>query len=138
MKKILAVVCALFLLMGVAMAEETPAIKLGQIEYAAHGAQCFAVITVAMQGDIIVAAHIDEFQVMQGENVVGVPNSDAAFGGNIVGSDEGKVLGSKRVYNEYYSNNMATKAGSTGRTGGGQGSRRRDRRRGRRHPGGHP
>ncbi len=70
-------------------------------------------ITVAVQNETILAAWIDEFQVMSGEGVVGVPNSNAAFGANIVGSEEGKVLGSKRVNNKYYSGNMATKGGAT-------------------------
>ena len=103
MKKILALVLvSLMVLCSLsAVAEDT--VKLGQVQYAAHGAQSFAVITVAVQGDKIAAAWIDEFQVMSGEGVVGVPNSDAAFGANIVGSEDGKVLGSKRVNNTYYS-----------------------------------
>lgn len=112
MKKVLALVLAVMMLLGIT-ALANAEVKLGQVDYAAHGAQCFAVITVAVEGETIVAAYIDEFQVMSGEGVVGVPNSDAAFGANIVGSEDGKVLGSKRVNNEYYSNNMATKAGST-------------------------
>ena len=113
MKKILALVLvSLMVLCSLsAVAEDT--VKLGQVQYAAHGAQSFAVITVAVQGDKIAAAWIDEFQVMSGEGVVGVPNSDAAFGANIVGSEDGKVLGSKRVNNTYYSGNMATKGGAT-------------------------
>ena len=113
MKKVLALILALMMLgSAVALAEEAP-IKLGQVDCAAHGAQCFAVITVAVQGDVIIAAYIDEFQVMSGEGVVGVPNSADKFGANIVGSDEGKVLGSKRVNTEYYSGNMAARGGST-------------------------
>ena len=34
------------------------------------------------------------------DGVTGVPNSDGGFGENIA---EGKVLGSKRVNNDYYS-----------------------------------
>ena len=115
MKKFLALALAAMLLLGaVALAEEAEkGLRLGQVEYAAHGTSCFAVITVAMEGDVIAAAHIDEFQVMAGENVTGVPNSADKFGANIVGSEEGKVLGSKRVNSDYYSANMANKAGST-------------------------
>ncbi|MBQ9263289.1 MAG: hypothetical protein IJ189_03655 [Clostridia bacterium] len=116
MKKIFALVLAAMMLLSAtaAFAEDTPApIKLGQVDYAAHGAQYFAVITAAVQGDTILAAYIDEFQVMQGDAVVGVPNSDAAFGANIVGNEDGKVLGSKKVNNDYYSANMATKGDST-------------------------
>ena len=114
MKKILALIlaCLMVLCSFAAVAEEAP-VKLGQVQCAAHGAQCFAVITAAVQGDTVVAAWIDEYQVMSGEGVVGVPNSANTFGANIVGNEEGKVLGSKRVNNAYYSGNMAAKAGAT-------------------------
>ncbi|MBR1584768.1 MAG: hypothetical protein IJ662_04440 [Clostridia bacterium] len=117
MKKILALVLAAMMLLGVtAFAEEAaPApITLGQVDYAAHGAQCFAVITAAVHGDTIIAAYIDEFQVMDSTTgAVGVPNSDAAFGGNIVGNEDGKVLGSKKVNTNFYSAGMADHGGST-------------------------
>jgi len=106
MKKILSVVIAAMLLvcmMAPAMAE---GVKLGQSIFAAHGTKCFAVITVAMDGDKIVAAHIDEFQMMAADTSVAVPNSEAMF------PIEGKVLGSKRLNAEAYSTNMQ-KAGST-------------------------
>ncbi len=83
-------------------------VKLGQALVAAHGTKCFAVITVALQGDVIVAAHIEEFQFMANTSI-GVPNSDQAFGQNF---PEGMVLASKRQNNEAYSANMAN-AGST-------------------------
>ena len=107
MKKILSVVIAALLLvcmMAPAMAEE---IKLGQSIFAAHGTKCFAVITVAMEGDKIAAAHIDEFQMLAAGEAVGVPNSESMI------EVEGKVLASKRVNAEMYSKNMADKAGST-------------------------
>ena len=107
MKKILSVVIAAMLLLGMmipAMAEGE--VKLGQAIFAAHGTKCFAVITVAMDGDKIVDAYIDEFQV--GAGMVGVPNSENGFGGFA----DGKVLYSKRVNAEAYSNNMK-KSGST-------------------------
>ncbi|MBR3765123.1 MAG: hypothetical protein IKK57_11325 [Clostridia bacterium] len=108
MKKIIALllVLCLFVPFGV-FAEEAPAIKLGQVQWAAHGTKCFAVMTVVLEGDVIIAAHIDEYQV--GAGMVGVPNSENGFGGFA----EGTVLYSKRVNAEAYSNNMATKAGST-------------------------
>lgn len=84
-------------------------IKLGQALFAAHGTKCFAVITVALQGDVIVAAHIEEFQFMAADTSIGVPNSNEAFGQSF---PEGKVLASKRQNNEAYSANMAN-AGST-------------------------
>ena len=108
MKKFLALLLVVCMMLPmVAMAEEA-AIKLGQVQWAAHGTKCFAVCTVALQGDVIVAAHIDEYQIGAGN--VGVPNSDSDFGKSF---PEGQVLYSKRVNNETYSNNMATKAGST-------------------------
>ena len=109
MKKFLALVLALCMMIPfAAFADET--VKLGQVDYAAHGNKCFAVLTVAMQGDTIVAAYIDEFQFMAADSSVGVPNSDAGFGESY---PEGKVLASKKVNSETYSANMATKAGST-------------------------
>jgi len=112
MKKIVALLLGLMLVLASvsAFAED---VKLGQVQYAAHGKQSFAVITAAVQGDTVVAAWIDEFQVMSGEGVVGVPNSDATFGANIVGNEDGKVLGSKRANNAYYSGNMASRGGAT-------------------------
>lgn len=108
MKKVLLVALALLVLtMSVAMADGE--IKLGQTQYAAHGTKCFAVLTVAMQDDVIAAAYIDEYQFMSAETAVGVPNSDADFGTNF---PEGQVLASKKVNNEMYSANMAN-AGST-------------------------
>ncbi len=84
-------------------------IKIGQVLYAAHGTKCFAVLTVAVQDDVIVAAYIDEFQFMDAATAIGVPNSDQGFGESF---PEGKVLASKRVNSELYSASMA-KAGST-------------------------
>ena len=60
MKKFFALLLSIMLLSTAALAE----VKIGQVEYAAHGTSCFAVLTVAMDGDTIVAAHIDEFQFM--------------------------------------------------------------------------
>ena len=107
MKKLLALVLVLCMMLPiVALADEAP-IKLGQVQWAAHGDKCFAVMTVVLQGDVIVAAHIDEYQIGTGN--VGVPNSDKGFGANF---SDGKVLYSKRVNAAAYSENMK-KAGST-------------------------
>ena len=107
MKKFLSLLLALCMMLPlIALAEDAPAIKLGQVQWAAHGTKCFAVLTVALQGDVIVAAHIDEYQV--GAGMVGVPNSENGFGDFA----DGKVLYSKRVNAEAYSANMQ-KAGST-------------------------
>ena len=107
MKKFLSLLLVLCMLLPVAaLAEEAPAIKLGQVQFAAHGTKCFAVMTVVLEGDKIVSALIDEYQV--GAGMVGVPNSENDFGGFA----DGKVLYSKRVNAEAYSANMA-KSGST-------------------------
>ncbi len=110
MKKIVSVLLLLCMLLPMAaLAEDAQAVKLGQVYFAAHGDKCFAVMTVAMQGDVIVAAHIDEFQFMDAATATGVPNSDKGFGTSF---PEGKVLASKLENNELYSTNMQ-KAGST-------------------------
>ena len=120
MKKFVALLLALLLALPmVALGEavpspsadavEVPEVKIGQVLYAAHGEKCFAVITVAVIGDTIVAAHIEEFQYMDASTAVGVPNSDKSFG---TAFPEGKVLASKRENNDLYSANMAN-AGST-------------------------
>ncbi len=107
MKKILSLLLLVCMMLPVfAMAEAPAEIKLGQVQWAAHGTKCFAVVTVVLQGDVIVAAHIDEYQV--GAGMVGVPNSENGFGGFA----DGKVLYSKRVNAAAYSANMAN-AGST-------------------------
>ena len=106
MKKILLIALALLVLtMSAAAADE---VKIGQVQYAAHGTKCFTVLTVAMQGDVIADAYIDEYQFMA-EGSIGVPNSDSDFGASY---PEGKVLASKKVNADAYSENMK-KAGST-------------------------
>ncbi len=112
MKKSLSIllVSVLVLSFFVTSALAAEPIKLGKADFAAHGTKCFTIAVVALQGDKIVAAYLDEYQFMPKDQVVGVPNSDAGFGENF--ADPDKVLGSKKVNNEYYSNNM-TRAGST-------------------------
>ena len=109
MKKIISLLLVLCMLVPFAAMAETSAIKLGQVQFSAHGNKCFAVITVALQGDVIVAAHIDEYQWMDATTSIGVPNSTEGFGASF---PEGKVLASKRVNAATYSASM-TKAGST-------------------------
>ena len=58
MKKVLSLVLALVLVLCSVSALAEDAVKLGQVDFAAHGTKCFAVITVAMQGDKIAAAYI--------------------------------------------------------------------------------
>ena len=109
MKKIVAPVLALMMMLAtVAFAEGE--IKIGQVQFAAHGNKCFAVITAVVQDGVIVAAHIDEYQYMATGTVEAVPNSDTGLASYVT---EGYVLASKRLNNETYSNNMATKAGAT-------------------------
>ncbi len=116
MKKIMSLLVTLLLLVSAVagLAEEAAVepVKIGQVDFAAHGTGCFAVITAVVQGDVILAAKIDEFQFLSSSETleaIGVPNSDQSFGENY---PEGKVLGSKRVNNELYSTNMK-RAGST-------------------------
>ena len=112
MKKFLSLLLVVCMLLPVAALAETaaaPSIKLGQVQWAAHGTKCFAVLTVVLQDDVIVAALIDEYQFMAADTSIGVPNSNEAFGKSF---PEGKVLASKRVNAAAYSANMAN-AGST-------------------------
>ncbi|MBQ7486908.1 MAG: hypothetical protein IJT77_05415 [Clostridia bacterium] len=108
MKKVLVLVIALVLLM--ASVSAVAEIKLGQVDFAAHGTRCFAVITAAMDGDKIVAAYIDEFQVMGKDDVTAVPNSETMFADLYAA---GQVLGSKKVNNDYYSGLLKNNANAT-------------------------
>jgi len=98
---------ALLAVVGTTMAAEP--IKMGKADFAAHGTRCFAVAVVALQGDTIVGAYIDEYQMLPKDDTVGVPNSDKDFGAAFANPDQ--WLASKKINNEYYSNNMA-RAGS--------------------------
>ena len=111
-KRIAALLCVVLVLASFAScgSKET-SLKIGQVIYAAHGKQCFSVITTVVSGDKIVKAFIDEYQYFAiGDDITGVPNSDASFGEKF---PEGQVLGSKRVNNTYYSAHMKEAAGST-------------------------
>jgi major membrane immunogen (membrane-anchored lipoprotein) len=94
---------------------DTSAIKMGRINYAPHGTKSFAVVVVAMQGDKIVGASIDEYQFLSTDVAEGVPNSDKTgegdFGTNF--KDPNVVLASKRDNAEYYSEHMKEAAGAT-------------------------
>ena len=86
-------------------------LQIGQAYTAAHGDSCFTEAVAVVQGDVIVAAYLDEFQFFPSDaEVVGVPNSDQDFGADYA---EGYVLGSKRENADYYSELMASHAGST-------------------------
>lgn len=86
-------------------------LRIGQMEYAAHGDKSFAVTTVVLDGSTIAVAYIDEYQFMDAETAAAVPNSDKDFGEKY--ADSKKVLGSKRLNNDTYSANMAEHGGST-------------------------
>ena len=110
MKRSLALVLvlvSLFALAGSAMAAD---LKMGKADWAAHGTRCFAVAVVALQGDTIVGAYIDEYQMLGKADTIGVPNSDKDFGNAFANPEQ--WLASKKVNNDFYSNNMA-RAGST-------------------------
>jgi len=106
MKKIVALV--LVVMMSLCAVSAMAELKLGQIQAAAHGTKCFAVVTVVMEDDKIAIAYIDEYQAMPKDSTVSVPNAAAMFG-----EEATSLLASKRVNAAYYSNNMATKAAST-------------------------
>lgn len=111
MKKTLAVVLVLVSILALsAVSFAAEPIKMGKADWAAHGTRCFAVAVVAMQGDTIVAAYLDEYQMLGKEGTVGVPNSDKDFGDAFANPDQ--WLASKKVNSDFYSNNMA-RAGST-------------------------
>lgn len=112
MKKLLSVVLVMGMVLSLAACGSKSAdLKFGQVQYAAHGTKAFAVTSVVMEGDKISIAYIDEYQVMAKATTVGVPNSDAEF--NAAFADQETQLVSKRVNNEVYSENMATKGGAT-------------------------
>lgn len=92
--------------------EDLSQLKLAFIQGAPHGDKSFSDTVVAVVGDKVVAANVDEFQFMK--DVEGVPNSDKMgekeFATNYA---EGVVLASKKVNSETYSKNMAEIAKST-------------------------
>lgn len=87
-------------------------VALGRVNASCHGTKAFGNAVSLVQGNAIIAASIDEFQfVAVGDNVVSVPNSDAAFGTDYYVA--GQTLTSKSANNEAYSAMLAEKAGST-------------------------
>ncbi len=103
---LLLVVCMVTILAFTAFASAEP--KIGQAEYAAHGTKAFCVATVIVDGDKIVDALIEEFQFVDPAAFKSpVPNPDTFK------NADGFVLASKRLNNEAYSANMATKGGAT-------------------------
>jgi hypothetical protein len=90
-------------------------IKMGRANFAAHGNKSFAVAVVAMDGEKIVGASMDEFQFMNksADGVVPVPNADATDGFGAGFADANKPLASKLDSTKYYSENMKKEVGST-------------------------
>ncbi|MBR5521576.1 MAG: FMN-binding protein [Oscillospiraceae bacterium] len=112
MKKIIAL--ALSVVMAVSMVAcggaktETHELKMSRVLGAAHGTKCFTTVTAVVEGDKVVAAYIDEYQFMSGDELKSVPNAE-----NYVASlAEGVKLVSKRADTAVYSAKMAA-AGST-------------------------
>lgn len=87
-------------------------LKLGRVNAAAHGDKAFAEAVSLVQGDVLVASSIDEFQFMDAAtaDLVPVPNSDAAFASGYAAD---KALVSKSVNSDIYSASMKEKAQST-------------------------
>ena len=112
MKKIIAMaLSAIMALSLVACGGETVEsheLKIGHVLGAAHGTKCFASVTAVVEGDTVVAAKIDEYQFMSGDELISVPNAE-----NYTASlAEGVKLVSKRTDTAVYSAKMAA-AGST-------------------------
>lgn len=76
---------------------------------APHGDKGFGNAVVAVEGDKIIAASIDEYQYLDGGT--GVPGSEGGFGEGY--KDSNVVLGSKLENNEMYSDLMTEHAEST-------------------------
>ncbi|MGI6148933.1 MAG: hypothetical protein GX195_05880 [Firmicutes bacterium] len=113
MKKFLGFVLVAVLVLGlVATSAFAADLKVGKAEWAAHGTKCFTIAFVVLEGDTIVRAIIDEYQFLPKAEVTGVPNSEIENGLAADFANPDRVLASKRLNSDYYSNNMA-KAGST-------------------------
>lgn len=98
-----------------AAAGDAGPLKVGRADYAPHGTKSFAVVVVALSGDTIVAASLDEYQFLSTDVATGVPNADAVADGDFASNfkDPNVVLASKRANTEYYSKHMKEAAGST-------------------------
>ena len=99
----------LFAFSAVGLAEETVTLHRA---YGGTGSRSFARAAVLTKGDVILAAHVEEFAYTNAaEGIITVPNGDNAEGFG-AGSKEGKVLISKRM-EPSYSAQMKEKAGAT-------------------------
>ena len=113
MKKIISIVLAAVMALSMVACggtkTETHELKMGRVLGAAHGTKCFATAVAVVEGDKVVAAFIDEYQFMSGDELISVPNAESY----VASLAEGVKLVSKRVDTAVYSKNMADKAGST-------------------------
>lgn len=107
MRKVSLFLAILMLAVVVTGATAMAETKLGQAIYPAHGTRAFCIATVAMDGDVITAAKIEEFQFMAPDTVVPVPNPEAFT------NADGNILGAKSLNNETYSANMAERGEAT-------------------------
>lgn len=96
---------------GVKYSGDTSKVVLSRAEYAAHGTKSFAITSTVTDGEKILVAYIDEIQFIAADAVEGVPNSKSMMDG--VSDTITAAIAFKRVNNEYYSGNMATKGGAT-------------------------
>ncbi len=118
--KKLAAAAAMCLTVGVVLAAGTgkfakkpriQGVQIGQAYAAVNGTRSFTEAVAVVQNDVLVGAYLDDFQFNDAKpEVVGVPNSDAAFGADYA---EGQVLMSKRENTGFYSQLMTDYAGST-------------------------
>lgn len=124
MKKILGLVLTLGLMVSLAGCSSQQAaasaapvkaepLKVGRVDYAAHGTKGIANAFAVVQGDKIVKAYVDEYQFMATEGTTAVPNSDKDFGTLGYKDATKQVLASKKVNVAAYSANMAKSGGST-------------------------
>ena len=90
-------------------AENPDAVEVRYALGAPHGDKSFGNAVVAVEGDTIIAASIDEYQYLDGG--AGVPGSEGGFGEGY--KDSNVVLGSKLENNEMYSDLMKEHAEST-------------------------
>lgn len=86
-------------------------LQIGMAYGTPNGTSSFGHAYAVVEGDVIVAAFLDEFQFFDANLGLNyVPNSDVDFG---AGYAEGQALGSKRMATDYYSQLMADYAQST-------------------------
>lgn len=94
------------------LAGDGSSVSLGRVNASVHGKASFGNAVSLVESDVIVATSIDEFQFFDTtvEGIKGVPNSDADFA---QGYAEGKILASKSVNSDVYSQMLKSKANAT-------------------------